>query len=650
MAQGDTTVRIDFEVGGANDAKIKIMDIYKAQKVETDNLKNAAKQLAQSANISYGDAMKAVRKYAQELRKANQEQARAALKPEISDEDKKRLESAKLLEQQRRFWHRKNLIDAQNDSKRAIREELAEKKRALREEERERRRMRRQEEAEARRAGGRGLGERLLGRTGNAMLMGIAGYAGAGGIASIISGIRDGIQSVIDKRAELERAITPIVALEDNVSRIGSIRSEVVKTSLAMGRSYEEVGRFYADLVGSTGNLAASQRDELIRETKELADLTGGSLTDAQNLLTKSYQIYGSELKNVNELQNKIMLTQDQGSIEFNEMALRLPELLQTGKFAGMGIDEVLGTVIGATRKSGSIEKTMTGLRNFYLVMEESQKKGVTLTGTYVDKLRQLSDLFQKDAPKMQELFGKEVVVHASSVTDAMADVTQAIKELGRVTGETDSVAAKLAEKFKDPTYFATRDMQAIQDTLAAAPNLAPDVVAESEIMKLHRKGRLGAIATQTGTGGMFGPLGTISGYLAGIFGGASEEGSNILASMQEGEQFKATMRKQFEDKKASDMRKIKLRESLLFTPAFLYADPWNIEEDKKEIMSRKMPKYLEPSTEGATTQSGSVSVSAEDKRTHDLLSETNRLLSDIAKPKSLPKPGGSKSNYEEAL
>lgn len=654
MAQGDTTVRIDFEVGGANDAKIRILDIYNASKKKQEELKNAAKAFSQAQGISYGDAMKAVRKYATEVENAARAQARAAAKPApMTDEEKKQAESVRLLEQQRRFWQRKNLIDMHNDQKRAIREELAEKKRALREEERERRRIRRQEEAEARRAGGRGLGERLLGRTGHAALMGVAGYAGAGGIGSIISGIRDGIQSIIDKRAELETAITPLVMLDDNVSKMGGIRQEVLKTSIAMGRSYQEVGRFYADLVGSTGNLSEEQRDQLIKETKELADLTGGSLVEAQDLLTKSYQIYGSELKSVNELQNKLMQTQDKGSIEFSEMALRLPEVLQGGKTVGLSIDEVLGSVIGATRRSGSIEKTMTGLRNFFLIMERSQKKGVELTGTYSEKLKQISDLFITNRSKMDELFGNEVVVHAASIAEAFKEVSEEVKNLGLVTAETDSVAEKLAAKFSDPTYFSTRDIQAIRDTMESAGNLNPEAFRDSGLGRMHTRGLLSATAFRQKTGGIFGRIGDIPSYLWGqILPKQVLEGRDVVSSTQEGPQLQASIVQRAKEERDAERQFILNRaifEAIVPGPDIIAA-PWAITSDW--IKSKRPNQNLAREQAKLDSMSGSMTgaVSAEDKKTHDLLAESNRLLADIAKPKTMPKAGGSRSNYEEAI
>jgi hypothetical protein len=484
-------------------------------------------------------------------------------------------------------------------------------------------------------------------RVGRSVLYGLAGYAGVSGISSAISSLAQGMAQVISKRSEMEKAITPLVSLEDNAKRMGNIRAEVLGTSLAMGRSLEEVGRFYADLVGSTGNLSRSQRDELIKETKELAELTGSDLVNAQNLLTKSYQIYGKELKNVNQLQNKLMMTQDEGSIEFNEMALRLPELLQAGKVSGLSIDDVLGTVIGATRKSGSIEKTMTGLRNMFLIMEEGEERGVKLTGSYVNQLRQLQTQFKTNGPLMQKMFGREVIVHASSVTDAISDISRAIQELGKVTGETDSVAEKLATKFKDPTYFHVRDMENIKQVIEQAPNIAADL-PESWLMKKHRRGLMGAAGFQAGTGGVLGPVGTVAGYINGLGRGSfADAGEQITASTRDGEFFKATMRQAFEEKKAADLDRMDLA---MKTIPGLSSNPEAIAERERRANVQMSP-HLMSANELATYrgQSGG-SGKTEDSQTHDLLRETNRLLGELAQPATARKPGGAKTNYEESI
>ena len=653
MAQGDTTVRIDFEVGGANDAKMRILDIYNASKKKQEELKNATKAFSQATGISYGDAMKSVRKFRTEVEQAAREQARLEAKPKpLTEEEKAQLKAAKDLEAERRFWRRKNLVEAHNDQRRMDREASVERKRALREEAREARRIRRQEEAEARRAGGRGLGERLLGRTGNAALMGVAGYAGVAGIGSIVSGITQSIQGIIDKRTELEKAITPLVMLEDNVSRMGEIRSEVTATAVGLKRTYDEVGKFYADVVGSTGNLTSSEREQLIKETKELADLTGGSLVTAQDMLTKSYQIYRKELGSVNELQNKLMETQDQGSISFEEMALRIPEALQVGKFADMGIDEVLAAIIAMTRESGSIEKSMTGLRNVLLIMEEAPKKGIKLTGDYMNKMEQLRDEFTKNKAKMQELFGREAIVHAVSMVNTIDQQKEAMKSLASATGEQDSVMQKLLEKYNDPAFAQVSRMNAYQAAGENAPNVAPDILAGSVGGELIEILRAGALNWKVSTGGFGGD------WLAntfGSFGGLinpdfANFGYAHMKNSLETPEFLMQGRREFFMKKERDLANANRIGS-------------DEERERKiaDITSRQLPMTFMTDIErdmyrqtGAGPQSAEIASGAKMASSID---EQNRYLKRLVeigerqeKEKAKTKPGGSRSNYEEAI
>lgn len=482
-------------------------------------------------------------------------------------------------------------------------------------------------------------------KLGRSVFYGLASYAGVSSINTIFSSLNQGASDFIAKRTELEKAITPLLSLEDNTKRMGSIRTEVVQTSIAMGRSLQEVGQFYSDLVGSTGNLSSSQRDQLVKETKELAKLTGGDLVDAQNLLTKSYQIYGKELVNVNQLQNKLLLTQDEGSIEFADMAQRLPELLQTGKFANMSIDDVLGTVIGATRKSGSIEKTMTGLRNMFLIMEEAPEKGVKITGTYLQKLKQLEQLFITNKPKMQELFGKEVVIHASSVTDAFNDVSEAIKKVADVSGDADRVATKLMEKYQDPTFFHTEKMAAIEATIQNAPNLYQG--DGGWFMKMLIQAKYGEANASNGTGGLMGPgltktAGTFGGML---FPGYAEEGRQITMSEVDDPLFIAMKREEFFQEQEKRQKRLDYFAS---TPGVLQVPQLRAERDRLLNAPGMQPFLMTPEERktGVPVDSG-MNV---DQLIQALDANTKATLENSANSGGRAKPGGAKTNYEETL
>ena len=60
MSKGDTTVHVDFEVGGASAAKMTVMDIYRAQQANASKVNDAARALSKEQNITFSEAKKAL--------------------------------------------------------------------------------------------------------------------------------------------------------------------------------------------------------------------------------------------------------------------------------------------------------------------------------------------------------------------------------------------------------------------------------------------------------------------------------------------------------------------------------------------------------------------------------------------------------------
>lgn len=502
-----------------------------------------------------------------------------------------------------------------------------------------------------------GMSMRKLGRS---VAYGVAGFVGVQGVNAVFSSLVQGADEFVSKRSELEKAITPLTSLGDNVNNLQNIRKEVVQTAISLGTTTDTVAGFLFDLQSNTGNVSDAIRGELKKEILELAEVTGGDLVTAQNLMTKAYQISGKEVKNLNELQNKLMYTQEQAALRFEDLATRAPEVLAAGQVVGVGFNEVMASIIGATKKSGSIEKTFTGMRNVFLLMEEAQKKGITLTGSYIDKLAQLRDQFSTNNEKMRKLFGQESVVAAKVLADSVDDVSASLEKLKGITGNTDTALEKLRAKFQDPGYFFSRDMQAIARTIEEAPNIAPDTAADSAIVRAHRRGKLGSANVAASTAGQFGALGKVSGYIGGLFSqDIAEGGRDIVASQTEGELFKAQMRQKFEEKKAADMRKIRLRQALLFSPFFMYADPARLERDRLEVENRQMQPFL-MSPEDRTAYNERIGFSpggqrnaegnqqaSTDPKMMDVLGQIEKNTRPSQNPNAM---GGSRANAQEVL
>ena len=173
-----------------------------------------------------------------------------------------------------------------------------------------------------------GLSMRKLARS---VAYGVSGYVGVQGVNAAASALTSGANEFANAQINMEKAITPLSSLGDNAGKLPELRAEVVDLGALVGTTNQEIADFLFDLQSNTGNLSDEIRDNLKYEILELARATGGRLVTAQNLLTKAYQISGKEVENLNELQNKLMFTQEKASLRFEDLAARAPEVLAAG-------------------------------------------------------------------------------------------------------------------------------------------------------------------------------------------------------------------------------------------------------------------------------------------------------------------------------
>ena len=431
MAKGDTTVRVDFEVGGESAAKLAVNNVYKAQ--ETAVARSATVQAQARTKESAAESLA-------------RQKSRALYSQWLQDERAKQraLEQTATLERSRRD----SLIEM-----------------------------------------------------GKGALMATAGFAGLTAASQMLQRMDASIASIAEKRVELAKAITPLSSLGDNAGNLPALRQEIVQLAAAANLSTGEVGQFMFDLQSSTGNLSKSMRGQLKGAIVEMAEATGGDLVTAQNLLTKSYQISGKEVENLTQLSNKLLYTQDQASLRFEDLATRAPEILSAGQVVGVGFNEVMASIIGASVQSGDIAKSLTGLRNILLTMEQAHKKGIVLTGDYVEKLGQLKEMFATNPQGMQDLFGSENLAVASDLVAKIDVVKSALKSLEEMGG-TDSKAAKIIEqRLQDPIARMARISELNATLRREAPNLAEAGAENSMAAQWARRKGLAALGAQVQSG-----------------------------------------------------------------------------------------------------------------------------------------------------
>lgn len=531
MSKGDTTVHVDFEVGGQSAAKMTVMDVYRAQQANASKVNEAARALAKEQGISFRDAKNAIRGLLAEERRALNEEAAmkkkadAQAEAEAASKEKARLslaaQKSRALEQQFRDEERARkrvAEEAIRDAKRVAREELREAKRVAREKERD---LKMQESQ-------RGAIGSLLGRTAWGAAMGVAGYAGVAGVGNVIRGAVDGINQFVDKRADLERTAAPLMALGNNASNMKQVRSEIINIGATLGRTNEEVVGFLESMDSISGSMSPEKMAEVKKESMELAELFGTDLQTAMRLLAKTQITYGDSFDSMNQAQNKMLLIQDKADVSFSEMALRMPELMANAKPLGITFDEVGAAIMATTAALGSAENAFTGTRNAIMIIQDAEKEGIQLTGTLSDKLSQLYDIAMRGDQVLLELFKRDPLAAGATMVAKRNEIQAYIKDLEAMSSAEDLAADKIAQKFEDPVYSASRLRDFDKAIIENAPNVAADLNINNAMTRAMERFRAGQVAGSVASGGMFG-VPTAFG-LAAMFGNDSvvDEGNRM--------------------------------------------------------------------------------------------------------------------------
>lgn len=653
MSKGDTTVHVDFEVGGASAAKMTVMDIYRAQQANASKVNEAARALSKEQNITFSDAKKALREWVRMQAQAANEAASAQKKAEGqgSAEEAARERARLSLARQKSQALEAQFMETERKRKRAADEAIRDARRVAREEIRESKRVAREKKRDLEmQQNQRGAMGSLVGRGLWGAAMGVAGYAGVAGVSSIISGLTEAVTNFADKRAELEKVITPLTSIGDNIGKLSAVRKEVVAISAATGMSTDSTAQFLNSLESSTGNLDPEIIRDLKKEIVELTQVKGGNIGEMGDMMVSAWQIAGKEMENVNELQNKIAYTEEIGKAKISELAKYLPTILNVGDLLGISADQTLGTVAGGSFKTGDIQKLMTGMRNFYLIMEQAPSKGVNLTGTYVQKMEQLNELFKTNRSGMIDLFDREVVDAAYQIVSQIDTVKEKITEMENMPSTQDIVGEKLKARLEDITS-ASAALNSIYKTLNdQAANLTTESDMNTWMYAMNERaeaGRLGGKAMSGGSdlGGKFGAMTSVLGFNKFTEAGVKK----AIDWTAPGPQRDLLLKQQFELQRDSELKSLYGTNEMAASKwGGLLGQDWDSDRIK-EIKGRQFNVEEARARNPYSETPGPAMASAEAVALVEALKDNTRALTNSGgKSNQVVKPGGGTTNATE--
>lgn len=280
-------------------------------------------------------------------------------------------------------------------------------------------------------------------------LRGLTRALAAVGAGAVVGAAFDNLVSQLTEAgnqvSQFERDITPLLSLGDNLSNIAELRQQVLDYSAAWGIARDAIADAMFQLQSGASNLSEAQRNELLQSAFELKAVYGGDVATALSGITKSFQIYGDQLESISSLQSKLALLSDKGVLTFSDVATELPDVASAARAVNAEFDELLASLIVATQRGGKTAATFTGVRNVFLRLNNAEKEGIALTGSFADKLEQLQ---QYDGKVLQRIFGDEALATASNLVNNVDELRAA---MGGLANEAPDVGAALARSLDDP-------------------------------------------------------------------------------------------------------------------------------------------------------------------------------------------------------
>jgi TP901 family phage tail tape measure protein len=283
-------------------------------------------------------------------------------------------------------------------------------------------------------------------------------------VTSSTAKVVEGFTTIGQANADYYRAVRPLLSTGDNLARPGRVQDRVLALSGGTGMSLQEAAGSLYNLESSTSNLPSGDRSKLLGAGLSLTQVAGGNLDDNIMALVKAWQVYGKEVGTVEQLQSKLFLTADKGVLTMQDLATLLPDVLPAAKAFGISLDEVGGALITATQVGGRTEKTFTGIRNVIVRMSEAQKEGLQLTGSFTDKLTQLSKV---PPEQLKRIFGDEAISVISALAQKSAEVASNVRAVAATTGT--ELRQKSAMQLADPAHADAMIIDRLQASIANA-------------------------------------------------------------------------------------------------------------------------------------------------------------------------------------
>lgn len=313
-------------------------------------------------------------------------------------------------------------------------------------------------------------------------LYGVTSYLSVTAIMGGVSAIASAYKSIAESQTKFEKAITPLLALGDNLSNIPDIKTKVLGWANAFQMTNDQASNLLFTIQSVTANLSKGQRRGIESSTLLLGEVAGGDPVQNAKLLSTMIQNADASVTSARQAANIAFKAMELGNFTMQQASERFPEILALQSLTGASPVELLAMTASGSQSAGNFEKFTTGMRGLMLIMQNTTKMktlGVNTDAPLLNILDQLRDKMATDREAFIKAFDREVVVSASQVLGKTEDIPKLIDALNAVKDNSKYLADKLGERFTDEDYSLSRVREmakSMGENALVSPGTLPEV------------------------------------------------------------------------------------------------------------------------------------------------------------------------------
>ena len=259
---------------------------------------------------------------------------------------------------------------------------------------------------------------------------------------------------------ELDEASAKVKSIAGASLDLKNIQEELLKKSTATGMAVNELAESqYAAI--SSGVKANESMDAAVQSTK-LAKAGFTDSTSALKVMTSTMNVFGMEgSQAMEDISDKLLVTQNLGVTSVDELASSLGQVTPIAKAAGLGLDDVLGSVASLTKGGLATSEAMTSLKGMMSnvikptkqAKDMAKKLGIDFSVSaikskgFANWLEEIKEKTGGNTDALGQLFG-----NVNALTGALALTGDGFEEFKDILGEVENSAGKTNEAYDTMT------------------------------------------------------------------------------------------------------------------------------------------------------------------------------------------------------